>query len=60
MTDTQSIRDVIAFPKTQSASCVMMAAPGTVEDQQLKDLHIRLRGPVNVVASDDDGSEAAS
>ena len=60
MTDTQSIRDVIAFPKTQSASCVMMAAPGTVEDQQLKDLHIRLRGPVNVVASDDDGAEAAS
>ena len=52
MTDTQSIRDVIAFPKTQSAACVMMAAPGTVEDQQLKDLHIRLRGPANVVAAD--------
>ncbi len=53
MTDTQSIRDVIAFPKTQSASCVMMAAPGTVEDQQLKDLHIRLRGPVNVAVETD-------
>ncbi len=52
MTETQSIRDVIAFPKTQSAACVMMAAPGAVEDQQLKDLHIRLRGPANVVAAE--------
>ena len=52
MTETQSIRDVIAFPKTQSAACVMMAAPGSVEDQQLKDLHIRLRGPANVVAAE--------
>ena len=52
MTETQSIRDVIAFPKTQSAACVMMAAPGAVEDQQLKDLHIRLRGPTNVVAAE--------
>ena len=58
MTNTQSIRDVIAFPKTQSASCVMMAAPGEVEDQQLKDLHIRLRGPVNVAAVDAGSSEA--
>ena len=52
MTETQSIRDVIAFPKTQSAACVMMAAPGSVEEQQLKDLHIRLRGPANVVAAE--------
>ena len=58
MTDTTSIRDVIAFPKTQSASCVMMAAPGTVEDQQLKDLHIRLRGSVNMIVSDEAGAEA--
>jgi aspartyl-tRNA synthetase len=58
MTDTTSIRDVIAFPKTQSASCVMMAAPGTVEDQQLKDLHIRLRGPVNVAVSDEAAAKA--
>ena len=43
MTNTQSIRDVIAFPKTQSASCVMMAAPGEVEDQQLKDLYTPAR-----------------
>ena len=58
MTDTTSIRDVIAFPKTQSASCVMMAAPGTVEDQQLKDLHIRLRGSVNTVVSGEAGAKA--
>ena len=58
MTETQSIRDVIAFPKTQSAACVMMAAPGAVEDQQLKDLHIRLRGPANVVAAEAGDSAA--
>ena len=45
MTHSQSIREVIAFPKTQSAACVMMAAPGTVEEQQLRDLNIRLRMP---------------
>ena len=37
----------------------MMAAPGEVEDQQLKDLHMRLRGPVNVAAVDAGSSEAA-
>ena len=51
MTNTQAIRDVIAFPKTQSAACVMMAAPGAVEDQQLKDLHIRLRGSASISAA---------
>lgn len=43
MTGTASIRDVIAFPKTQSAHCVMTDAPGDVNAQQLKDLNIRLR-----------------
>ena len=43
MVDGQSIRDVIAFPKTQTAACVMTDAPGAVGEQQLKDLHIRLR-----------------
>tara|TARA_Y100000287_G_C14226155_1_gene359160 strand:+ start:61 stop:528 length:468 start_codon:yes stop_codon:yes gene_type:complete len=47
MTQSQSIREVIAFPKTQTAACVMMAAPGTVEEQQLRDLHIRLRQAPN-------------
>jgi aspartyl-tRNA synthetase len=44
MTGSDSIRDVIAFPKTQTASCLLTEAPGVVEDGQLKDLHIRLRG----------------
>ncbi|MDX1398172.1 MAG: amino acid--tRNA ligase-related protein, partial [Oceanospirillum sp.] len=43
MTGTQSIREVIAFPKTQSAGCVMTAAPGEVSAEQLKELNIRLR-----------------
>ena len=40
---TASIRDVIAFPKTQKASCVLTQAPSTVDNTQLRDLHIRLR-----------------
>ena len=40
---TSSIRDVIAFPKTQKASCVLTHAPSPVDNQQLRDLHIRLR-----------------
>jgi aspartyl-tRNA synthetase len=39
----ESIRDVIAFPKTQKASCIMTKAPSPVDLQQLRDLHIRLR-----------------
>ena len=42
MTGSGSIRDVIAFPKTQSAACVMTDAPGAVDPLQLRDLHIRL------------------
>lgn len=38
-----SIRDVIAFPKTQKASCVLTKAPSPVDNTQLRDLHIRLR-----------------
>ncbi len=42
MLGAQSIREVIAFPKTQTAACVMTDAPGAVEKQQLRELHIRL------------------
>lgn len=39
----KSIRDVIAFPKTQSASCPLTNAPGEVSPEQLKETGIRLR-----------------
>ena len=43
MTGARSIREVIAFPKTQSAACVMTDAPGEVSQLQLKELNLRLR-----------------
>ena len=43
MTGASSIREVIAFPKTQSAACVMTQAPGVVDAKQLRELNIRLR-----------------
>jgi len=43
MTGSSSIRDVMAFPKTQTASCLLTEAPSLVPDAQLKELHIRLR-----------------
>jgi len=43
MTGSQSIRDVIAFPKTQSAACPLTDAPGAVPAKQLRELNIRLR-----------------
>jgi aspartyl-tRNA synthetase len=45
MTGSDSIREVIAFPKTQSASCMMTDAPGEVSNKQLRELHIKLRKP---------------
>jgi len=43
MTDSSSIREVIAFPKTQSAACPMTDAPGEVSAAQLRELNIKLR-----------------
>jgi len=43
LTKKESIRDVIAFPKTQKASCILTSAPSEVDPTQLRDLHIRLR-----------------
>jgi len=47
MTGATSIRDVMAFPKTQSASCPLTNAPSSVSDEQLRELSIRLRKPVS-------------
>jgi aspartyl-tRNA synthetase len=44
--DIDSIRDVIAFPKTQSAACLLTEAPGLVDNAQLEDLALRFRKPV--------------
>ena len=49
LSGTDSIRDVIAFPKTQSASCTLTSAPSEVDDRQLKELSIRVRKKQPVV-----------
>ena len=52
MTGATTIREVIAFPKTQSAACLMTDAPGDVSAEQLKELNIRLRQKAKADASE--------
>jgi aspartyl-tRNA synthetase len=43
LADEENIREVIAFPKTQSALDLLMGAPSPVEEKQLRELHLRVR-----------------
>ncbi|HWS40860.1 MAG TPA: aspartate--tRNA ligase, partial [Arenimonas sp.] len=45
MAGTDSIRDVIAFPKTASAQCLLTSAPSPISDAQLAELHVKVRDP---------------
>lgn len=51
MSGAESIRDVIAFPKTQRAQCLLTQAPSPVDEKQLRELHIRLREAPQIAAA---------
>ena len=55
MTGAESLRDVIAFPKTQRAQDLLTEAPSAVDERQLRELHIRLRSNDRAVAPGDRG-----
>jgi aspartyl-tRNA synthetase len=46
MAGAQSIREVMAFPKTQTAACLLTSAPSEVSQEQLRELYLRIRKPV--------------
>ena len=56
MTGSSSIRDVMAFPKTQSASCLLTDAPSHIDEKQLKELNIRLRKKITADKAQGTGS----
>ncbi|HEN47487.1 MAG TPA: aspartate--tRNA ligase, partial [Mizugakiibacter sp.] len=49
---TESIRDVIAFPKTTSAQCLLTGAPSPATPQQLRELHVQIEGGGDATAED--------